>query len=96
MSFNNLFLIFIVACVVSCSKEEAVAFTDCVDCVESSSYNIAYNDTSIVLTLEESYYCVGDSGWLIPDSSGYWTEIDSLLIILMVENGNCYFLGDPQ
>ena len=95
MNFNNLFFIFIAVCIVSCSKEEAVVFTDCVDCIESLSY-VAYNDTSIVLTLEEDYYCIGDSGWLMPNGSGYWTEIDSLLIILMVENGNCCFLEDPQ
>ena len=96
MNFNNLFFVFIVACIVSCSKEDAVVFTECVDCIESASPNMVDNDTSVVLTLEEGYYCIGDSGWLMPNGIEYWTEIDSSLIILMVENGNCYFLGDPQ
>ena len=97
MNFNTLFLIFIATCIVSCCKEEPieeiVVLTDCVECVEYS-YQQAYNDTFIVLTLEEDYYCVGDSGWLMPNGTEYWTAIDSLLINLMAESIYCDFLED--
>ena len=80
-------------CVViySCEEQIEPRYT-CVDCVEHS-YMQSYGDTSIVLTLVNNIYCLGDSAWETPNNT-YWTIIDEDLISLMSESDYCQITED--
>jgi hypothetical protein len=92
IKFINFFIVITFFIMTSACEDKIEPTYECVDCIEYS-YLQSYGDTSILLTLSNNIYCIGDSAWATPNNN-FWTKIDEDLLTLMSESSYCQAIED--